>query len=91
MDIDKINYRKLSKEEKIEIVQKELERIIAKKELYDFMYEQHGEDTYEDVFRDGECNRLHLLIQGIKYTLCTLKEESEEEESEEEEPTEQDK
>jgi hypothetical protein len=48
-----IDYRSLNLEEKIGLLKKEIENIEHEIAISNLVYSAHGEDTFEDLFRDN--------------------------------------
>ena len=67
-------------EEKITLLRKEIEKIQYEIDLCDLIYGCHGEDTYEDLFRDN-IPLLEVKIRGILYAIKILEEGSDSEDS----------
>jgi hypothetical protein len=65
----------------------ELYLIICKKEnhIFDLVYNNHGCDSYEDIFRDYDCNYLFNKTQGVKEALDYIDYCEEEDKTEDEE------
>ena len=63
-----------SKEEIIKML--EMYLVITKKEnyIYDLVYQLHGSDSYEDIFRDYDDQLLEDKASGIKEALDLAKE-----------------
>lgn len=65
------NYRLLTVDEQIAIMKKEIDKIEHEIALCELVYGCHGEDTYEDLFRDN-IPLLKEKIQGILYAIKNL-------------------
>ena len=65
-------------EEQIILLKKEIEKIQYEIDLCGLIYGCHGEDTYEDLFRDN-IPLLEVKIQGILYAIKILEEGSDSE------------
>ena len=58
-------YDMLTDQENIKAMNVELRQVLEKISLYQSIYDFHGSDCYEDVFRDGKCAQLNQIAQGI--------------------------
>lgn len=65
------NYRLLTVDEQIAIMKKEIDKIEHEIALCELVYGCHGEDTYEDLFRDN-IPLLKEKIKGILYAIKNL-------------------
>lgn len=65
------NYRLLTVDEQIAIMKKEIDKIEHEIALCELVYSCHGEDTYEDLFRDN-IPLLKEKIKGILYAIKNL-------------------
>ena len=63
----------LSVEEKITLLRKEIQKIRYEIEISELIYDYHGEDTYEDLFRDN-IPLLNEKINGILLAIKNLEE-----------------
>ena len=68
----------LSVEEKIDLLRKEIEKIEHEIAVCDLVYRCHGEDTFEDLFRDN-VPLLKEKINGILMAINYLENDSESE------------
>ena len=64
-----MSYKLLSKQKKIELLKNEIKNIEHEIAISNLVYELHGEDTYEDLFRDN----IPLLKEKIKGILLAIK------------------
>jgi len=69
-----IDYRSLNLEEKIGLLKKEIENIEHEIAISKLVYSAHGEDTFEDLFRDN-IPLLQEKIQGILLAIRSLETE----------------
>ncbi len=55
----------------------EIYYVICKKEhkLFDLVYNYHGDDFYEDIFRDYEINSINAKAEGVKEALEVVNDE----------------
>jgi hypothetical protein len=65
------DYSLLNVDEQIAIMKKEIDKIEHEIALCELVYSCHGEDTYEDLFRDN-IPLLKEKIQGILYAIKNL-------------------
>jgi len=65
------NYSLLTVDEQIAIMKKEIDKIEHEIALCELVYGCHGEDTYEDLFRDN-IPLLKEKIKGILYAIKNL-------------------
>ena len=72
------NYILLSVDKKIELLKKELEKIQHEIAISELIYSCHGEDTYEDLFRDN-IPLLQDKINGILLAIKNLEDMTDEE------------
>ena len=68
-------YKLLSIDEQIDLLHKEIHKIKHEIAICELVYGCHGEDTYEDLFRDN-IPLLKEKIQGILYAIKNLEEEN---------------
>jgi len=66
-----IDYRSLSKEKIIELLTNEIKKIEHEIAISKLVYSLHGEDTFEDLFRDN-IPLLERKIRGIQYSINNL-------------------
>jgi len=64
-------YRLLNVDEQIAIMKKEVDKIEHEIAICELVYGYHGEDTYEDLFRDN-IPLLKEKIKGILYAIKNL-------------------
>ena len=64
-------YRLLNVDEQIELLKKEVDKIEHEIAICELVYGCHGEDTYEDLFRDN-IPLLKEKIKGILYAIKNL-------------------
>lgn len=67
-----IEYRSLSDDEQLQLLKKEIEKIKHEIAMSNLIYSLHGEDTYEDLFRDN-VPLLEEKISGILFAIDNLK------------------
>ena len=67
-------------EEQIILLKKEIEKLQYEIELSELIYSCHGEDTYEDLFRDN-IPLLENKMRGILLAIKVLEEGSDSEDS----------
>jgi hypothetical protein len=72
------NYNLLSVDKKIELLKKELEKIQHEIAMSKLIYSCHGEDTYEDLFRDN-IPLLQDKMNGILLAIKNLEDMTDEE------------
>ncbi len=72
------NYILLSVDKKIELLKKELEKIQHEIAISELIYSCHGEDTYEDLFRDN-IPLLQDKMNGILLAIKNLEDMTDEE------------
>ena len=65
------NYRLLTVDEQIALMKKEVDKIEHEIAICELVYGCHGEDTYEDLFRDN-IPLLKEKIEGILYAIKNL-------------------
>jgi hypothetical protein len=65
------NYHLLTVDEQIAIMKKEIDKIEHEIAICELVYSCHGEDTYEDLFRDN-IPLLKEKIKGILYAIKNL-------------------
>ena len=65
------NYRLLTVDEQIDLLKKEVDKIEHEIAICELVYGCHGEDTYEDLFRDN-IPLLKEKIEGILYAIKNL-------------------
>jgi hypothetical protein len=66
------DYLTMNKKQFYNVCVKEFYNTIKKIQLYQRMYFFHGEDSYEDVFREGKVYDLIELAKAIKFTIYCL-------------------
>jgi hypothetical protein len=64
-------YRLLNVDEQIALMKKEIDKIEHEIAICELVYGCHGEDTYEDLFRDN-IPLLKEKIKGILYAIKNL-------------------
>ena len=64
-------YRLLNVDEQIALMKKEIDKIEHEIAICELVYGCHGEDTYEDLFRDN-IPMLKEKIKGILYAIKNL-------------------
>jgi hypothetical protein len=64
-------YRLLNVDEQIALMKKEIDKIEHEIAICELVYGCHGEDTYEDLFRDN-IPLLKEKINGILYAIKNL-------------------
>ena len=64
-------YRLLNVDEQIALMKKEVDKIEHEIAICELVYGCHGEDTYEDLFRDN-IPLLKEKIKGILYAIKNL-------------------
>ena len=64
-------YRLLNVDEQIDLLKKEVDKIEHEIAICELVYSCHGEDTYEDLFRDN-IPLLKEKIEGILYAIKNL-------------------
>jgi len=64
-------YRLLNVDEQIELMKKEIDKIEHEIAICELVYSCHGEDTYEELFRDN-IPLLKEKIKGILYAIKNL-------------------
>ena len=64
-------YRLLNVDEQIALMKKEIDKIEHEIAICELVYRCHGEDTYEDLFRDN-IPLLKEKIKGILYAIKNL-------------------
>jgi hypothetical protein len=64
-------YRLLNVDEQIALMKKEIDKIEHEIAISELVYGCHGEDTYEDLFRDN-IPLLKEKINGILYAIKNL-------------------
>jgi hypothetical protein len=69
-----MNYNCLSVDEKKELLKKEIKKIEHDIAISELVYSLHGEDTYEDLFRDNVQTLLEK-IDGINLAIKSLDED----------------
>ena len=62
-------YSLLTVNEQIDLIRKEIDKIEHEIAIYELVYSCHGEDTYEDLFRDN----IPLLKEKIRGMLFAIK------------------
>jgi len=77
-----ISYKLLQKEKIIELLTNEIKKIEHEIAISELVYSLHGEDTFEDLFRDN-IPLLHEKIEGIKLAIHNLKYDDDDETSSE--------
>jgi hypothetical protein len=75
-----ISYKSLQKEKIIELLTNEIKKIEHEIAISELVYSLHGEDTFEDLFRDN-IPLLQEKIEGIKLAINNLKYENEDDET----------
>ena len=65
------DYQSLTVDEQIAIMKKEIDKIEHEIAICELVYGCHGEDTYEDLFRDN-IPLLKEKINGILYAIKIL-------------------
>jgi hypothetical protein len=65
------DYQSLTVDEQIAIMKKEIDKIEHEIAISELVYSCHGEDTYEDLFRDN-IPLLKEKIKGILYAIKNL-------------------
>ena len=65
------DYQSLTVDEQIAIMKKEIDKIEHEIAISELVYSCHGEDTYEDLFRDN-IPLLKEKINGILYAIKNL-------------------
>lgn len=72
METNIIDYTKLSYDEQLEVLNKELIRVKNEIGISELIYSNHGCDSYEDLFRDNipllkqKCDGILYAIEGLK-------------------------
>lgn len=74
-----IDYTSLPIKEQIKLLELEIGKIKHDIAISNLVYSNHGEDTYEDLFRDN-ISMLEHKINGIRMAIKNLMEESESDE-----------
>ena len=67
-----ISYKSLQKEKIIELLTNEIKKIEHEIAISELVYSLHGEDTFEDLFRDN-IPLLQEKIEGLKLAIHNLK------------------
>lgn len=68
---EKLEYDSLTVKEKILLLKKEIKKIEHEIAICNLVYSCHGEDTYEDLFRDN-VPLLEEKINGILFAIHNL-------------------
>ncbi len=76
-----ISYKLLPKENIIELLTNEIKKIEHEIAISELVYSLHGEDTFEDLFRDN-IPLLQEKIEGLKLAIHNLKYDDDETSSE---------
>jgi hypothetical protein len=76
-----ISYKSLQKEKIIELLTNEIKKIEHEIAISELVYSLHGEDTFEDLFRDN-IPLLQEKIEGIKLAINNLEDDYDETSSE---------
>lgn len=69
--IEELEYDSLTVEEKIKLLKKEIKKVQHEIAISNLIYNCHGEDTYEDLFRDN-VPLLEEKINGILLAIDNL-------------------
>jgi hypothetical protein len=69
-------YQSLSKEKQIKLLKNEIKNIEHEIAICNLVYSLHGEDTYEDIFRDN-IPLLEEKINGILLAINNLENDDE--------------
>jgi hypothetical protein len=77
------SYKSLPKENIIELLTNEIKKIEHEIAISELVYSLHGEDTFEDLFRDN-IPLLQEKIEGLKLAIHNLKYDDDETTSSEE-------
>jgi hypothetical protein len=69
---EELEYDSLTVEDKIQLLKKEIKKIQHEIAISNLVYNCHGEDTFEDLFRDN-VPLLEEKINGILFAIDNLK------------------